>query len=86
MPFAARITDQTADGVVTGAGAPTVLIGGMPAAVVGDIATPASGNVPGPFPTGSFTVLCAGKPALRMGDAATNGSAIIKACTTVMIG
>jgi uncharacterized Zn-binding protein involved in type VI secretion len=86
MPLAARIADPTADGIITGAGAATVLIGGMPAALVGDIATPVSGNVPGPFPMGSSTVLIAGKPALRMGDSAVNGSAIVMGCPTVIIG
>ena len=86
MSFAARIADSTADGVITGPGAPTVLIGGMPAAVVGDIATPASGNIPMAFVAGSFTVLIGGKPALRVGDTALNGSTIIMGCTTVLIG
>ncbi len=86
MPYAARITDQTADGIITGAGATNVLIGGMPAALVGDIATPVSGNVPGPFPMGSASVFIAGKPALRLGDSAVNGSAIVMACPTVIFG
>lgn len=87
MSLAARIGDPTADGIITGVGAPTVLISGMPAAVVGDIGTPASGNVPGPFTLGSFTVLIGGKPALRVGDMATNGtSVIINGASTVLIG
>lgn len=87
MSFAARIGDPTADGVITGAGTPTVLIGGMPAAVVGDLGTPVSGNVPGLFTVGSFTVLIAGKPALRVGDMATNGtSVIINGAPNVLIG
>lgn len=86
MSLAARITDSTADGMVTGAGIATVLIGGMPAAVVGDISTPVSGNVPMPFVVGSTTVLIGGKPALRLGDIALNGSAIISGCPTVIIG
>ncbi len=86
MSFAARIADSTADGVITGAGVPTVLIGNIPAAVVGDISTPASGNIPLPFAVGSFSVLIGGKPALRLGDTALNGSAIVKGCTSVLIG
>jgi uncharacterized Zn-binding protein involved in type VI secretion len=86
MSFAARISDSTADGMITGAGTPTVLIGGMPAAVVGDISTPVSGNLPMPFAVGSTTVLIGGKPALRVGDVALNGSAIVVGCTTVLIG
>lgn len=86
MSFAARIADSTADGVITGPGAPTVLIGSMPAAVVGDISTPASGNIPLPFAMGSVSVLIGGKPALRVGDTALNGSAIVMGCTSVLIG
>lgn len=87
MSFAARIGDSTADGAITGAGEPTVIIGGMPAAVVGDIGTPISGNIPGPFVTGSFTVLIGGKPALRVGDVCSNGSStIIIGATNVLIG
>lgn len=86
MPFAARISDTTADGVITGPGVPTVLIGGLPAAVAGDISTPASGNPPMAFALGSTTVMIGGRPALRMGDSALNGSVIIMGCTTVLIG
>lgn len=86
MGLAARIADSTSDGVITGVGVPTVLIGGMPAAVAGDISTPASGNVPMPFAVGSFTVFIGGKPALRVGDTALNGSAIVMGATNVLIG
>ena len=86
MSLAARIADSTSDGIITGAGAITVLIGGMPAAVVGDISTPVSGNIPMPFAMGSTTVLIGGRPALRLGDTALNGSAIVMGCTTVLIG
>ncbi|HTO14881.1 MAG TPA: PAAR domain-containing protein [Edaphocola sp.] len=87
MSFAARIGDSTADGAITGVGEPTVLIGGMPAAVVGDIGTPISGNIPGPYIMGSFTVFIGGKPALRVGDMCSNGtSVIILGATNVLIG
>ena len=86
MSLAARIADSTSDGIITGAGAITVLIGGMPAAVGGDISTPVSGNIPMPFAMGSTTVLIGGRPALRLGDTALNGSAIVMGCTTVLIG
>ncbi|MCA1760070.1 MAG: PAAR domain-containing protein, partial [Bacteroidales bacterium] len=37
MPPAARVTDTTTHGgVIVGPGEPTILIGGMPAAVMGD--------------------------------------------------
>ncbi|NII27609.1 PaaR repeat-containing protein [Pseudoflavitalea sp. X16] len=86
MPAAGRITDVTSDGVVTGAGTPTVLIGSLPAAVAGDISTPSSGNVPGPFTMGSTTVLIGGKPAIRVGDVPGNGSGITVGLPTVQIG
>ena len=86
MSLAARITDPTADGLITGAGVASVLIGGMPAAVVGDISTPASGNIPMPFAKGSTTVLVGGRPSLRAGDVAGNGSAIVMGEVTVLIG
>ncbi len=86
MSAAARIADVTTDGMVTGPGTPNVLIGGMPAAVVGDISTPASGNIPMPFAMGSITVLIGNKPALRAGDTALNGSGIAVGFPTVQIG
>lgn len=86
MSLAARIADSTSDGVITGAGTATVLIGGMPAAVIGDISTPVSGNIPMPFAVGSSSVLLGGKPALRIGDSALNGSTIVMGCPTVLIG
>ncbi len=87
MSLAARISDSTADGIITGAGAPSVVIGNLPAAVVGDIGTPISGNVPGPYAIGSLSVFIEGKPALRVGDACTNGtSLIVMGATNVIIG
>ncbi len=84
--LAARITDATSDGVVTGQGVPGVLIGGLPAAVAGDVATPATSKPPAPFAKGSATVLIGGRPALRQGDVASNGSAISMGCMNVIIG
>lgn len=93
MPPAARIGDLTGHpGTIVGAGVPTVLIGGMPAAVVG----PSSMNActfpgvpphpPSPFAPGSPTVLIGGFPALRVGDMAGCGAPIIPpGCPTVMI-
>ena len=74
MPPAARVTrSDDHPGFVAGPGMPTVLIGGLPAAVgrrpahVPDAA--AAGPHPAaPFPKGSVTVLIGGRPALRMGD------------------
>lgn len=95
MPPAARIDDMQACDMVTGVvphdggpivgpGAPTVLIGGMPAALVGDEATcvgPAS-----VLSAGSGTVLISGKPAVRVGDSTSHGGTVVVGCPTVMIG
>jgi uncharacterized Zn-binding protein involved in type VI secretion len=62
----------------------TVLIGGLPAAVVGD-----SCVCVGPTDTiikGSSSVLISGSPAARMGDSTAHGGSIIMGCPTVLIG
>jgi uncharacterized Zn-binding protein involved in type VI secretion len=91
MPPAARITDQTNHpGVISGPGVPTVLIGGLPAAVVGDIHTcafpPPASHPPSPIAKGSTTVLVGGKPAARMGDTTGCGAQIVSGLPTVQIG
>jgi uncharacterized Zn-binding protein involved in type VI secretion len=66
MPFpAARIGDTTVTGdTITGPGVATVLIGGMPAAVMGDLV---AGNAcTGAITMGSPTVLIGGRPAARV--------------------
>jgi uncharacterized Zn-binding protein involved in type VI secretion len=65
-----------------------VMIGGQPAAVVGDMCqcTSPAGPLPGPIAKGSATVLIGGKPAARQGDQAGHGGAITAGCPTVMIG
>jgi uncharacterized Zn-binding protein involved in type VI secretion len=89
---AARVSDQTSHpGIVAGPGVPTVLVGGLPAAVVGDLHTclmpPLAGPHPtAPFPMGSMTVLIDGRPALRMGDISACGAVIISGSFTVLIG
>lgn len=91
MANAARILDMTNHaGIVTGPGCATVLIGGMPAAVVGDLHTctmPTNlPHPPTPFVQGSTSVLIGNMPALRVGDAAGCGASIIVGCPTVTIG
>lgn len=92
MPPAARVTDPTGHpGIVTGPGVATVLIAGMPAAVVGDTHTcsfppPAGPHPPTPFPMGSMTVFIGGRPALRMGDMSGCGAPIVFGAPTVIIG
>jgi uncharacterized Zn-binding protein involved in type VI secretion len=65
-------------------GDPTVLIAGMPAARVGDMAT--CTGPPDSIVMGSATVLIGGKPAARMGDLTAHGGTIVAGCPTVIIG
>jgi uncharacterized Zn-binding protein involved in type VI secretion len=65
-------------------GCPTVLIGGLPAARVGDITTCV--GPPDPIAMGSATVIIGGMPAARMGDMTTHGGTIVLGCPTVLIG
>jgi uncharacterized Zn-binding protein involved in type VI secretion len=87
--------DQTAHGGVITVGFPTVLIGGQPAARMGDMHTcpMVTGVVPhvgGPIVKGSVTVLIGGQPAARVGDQATctgpPDAIIPPGCPTVLIG
>ena len=71
-------------GPIIGPGAPTVLIGGLPAAVVGDLCSCV--GPPDSIISGSATVLINGKPAARMGDATAHGGSIVIGCATVLIG
>jgi uncharacterized Zn-binding protein involved in type VI secretion len=71
-------------GPIVGPGAPTVLIGGLPAAVVGDAAVCV--GPPDSLIKGSATVLIGGRPALRVGDSSAHGGSIVLGCPTVMIG
>ena len=71
-------------GPVMGPGVPTVLIAGLPAAVVGDFCICV--GPPDIIAMGSFTVLFAGKPAARMGDMTAHGGMIAAGCPTVLIG
>ncbi len=70
-------------GPIAGPGAPVVLIGGMPAARVGDMCVCA--GPPDVIALGSFTVLIGGQPAARMGDMTAHGGAIVVGCPTVLI-
>ena len=65
-------------------GVVTVLIGGMPAATLGDMCTCV--GPPDTIILGSATVMIGGKPAARMGDSTAHGGTIILGCPTVMIG
>ena len=65
-------------------GCPTVLIGGMPAARLGDQCT--CTGPPDAIVKGSATVLIGGQPAARMGDQTSHGGVIVAGCPTVLIG
>jgi uncharacterized Zn-binding protein involved in type VI secretion len=98
MPPAARLTDfhqcpmQTpaqspiphVGGPIIGPGEPTVLIGGLPAARVGDMLTCV--GPPDTIVKGSATVMIGGVPAARMGDQTAHGGQIILGAFNVMIG
>jgi uncharacterized Zn-binding protein involved in type VI secretion len=62
----------------------TVLIGGLPAARVGDMVTCV--GPPDVIAKGSMTVLIAGMPAARMGDLTAHGGTIVLGLPTVLIG
>ena len=71
-------------GPILGPGVPNVLIGNLPAAVVGDLAT--CTGPPDTIVMGSTTVLIGGKPAVRVGDTTAHGGKIILGEPTVLIG
>lgn len=97
MSFAARVTDlhvcPLCDGVkphvggpIMPPGCPTVVIGYLPAARIGDIAACAGvpDTITGP---GAPTVIIGGMPAARMGDQTAHGGIISPpCCPTVIIG
>ncbi len=95
MAPAARITDMHmcpmftgntphVGGPIIGPGVASVLIGGVPAAVVGDscICT----GPPDTIVSGSSTVFIRGMPAARLGDPTAHGGTIMAGLPTVLIG
>lgn len=95
MQPAARLTDLHVCPMVTGVvphvggpilgpGAPAVLIGGLPAARIGDAAVCV--GPPDSIVAGAPTVLIAGQPAARLGDSTAHGGVITLGCFTVLIG
>ncbi len=95
-PPAARLTDMhvcpmvTPPGIphvggpISGPGCPTVMIGKMPAALVGDMCVCV--GPPDTIAMGSTTVLIGGMPAARLGDTCAHGGSIVLGCMTVMLG
>jgi len=71
-------------GPVMPPGMPTVLIGGLPAATLGNMCTCV--GPPDTIAKGSATVLIGGKPAARLGDTTAHGGSIVAGCPTVLIG
>jgi uncharacterized Zn-binding protein involved in type VI secretion len=65
-------------------GAPTVLIGGLPAARMTDMCVCV--GPPDVIVKGSATVLISSLPAARMGDMTAHGGTIVAGCPTVLIG
>lgn len=95
MQPAARLTDLHTCPMVTGVvphvggpitapGAPTVLIGGLPAARVGDLCTCV--GPPDNIVKGSVKVFIKGQPAARLGDSTAHGGVIVIGCFTVLVG
>jgi uncharacterized Zn-binding protein involved in type VI secretion len=71
-------------GPVMPPGSLTVLIGGLPAATVGNPCLCV--GPPDSIIAGSGTVFINGKPAARMGDKTAHGGTIAMGCPTVLIG
>ena len=95
MPPAARVGDMHVcpmitvlvphvGGPIMPPGCPTVLIGGLPAACMGDMVTCV--GPPDTILLGSATVFIGGKMAARMGDMTVHGGVIMLGCPTVLIG
>jgi len=64
--------------------APTVLICGLPAARVGDMATCV--GPPDVIVTGAWTVLTCGQPQARITDMTAHGGMIVMGAPTVLVG
>ena len=95
MPAAARVGDMHTCPMVTGTvphvggavmppGTPTVMIGGMPAAKVGDMCI--CTGPPDSIVAGSSSVMIGGSPAARQGDSTAHGGSITLGLSTVVIG
>lgn len=96
MPPAARLLDMHVcpqvnpgpvphvGGPISGPGVPTVMIGFMPAAILGDMCI--CTGPPDTIIMGSATVMINFMPAARIGDSTAHGGTIVAGCPTVMIG
>lgn len=96
MPPSSRVTDMHTCPVVDPGPRPhvggpvippccaSVLVGGLPAARIGDTALCA--GPPDVIVMGSPVVLIGGQPAARIGDATAHGGVLISGCPSVLIG
>ncbi len=96
MPPLARVTDMHTcpmvtpgtppiphvGGPIVGPGCPKVLIGGMPAACVGDTLTCV--GPPDVIAAGAPKVLVGGRPAAMLGSTTAHGGVIVVGCPKVM--
>jgi uncharacterized Zn-binding protein involved in type VI secretion len=82
---AARVGDMTVTGdPITGPGVATVLIGGMPASVLGDLVSGAT--IIGAITMGSMTVLIQNRPAARVTSQVSGAHAITGVPLTSVVG
>ena len=95
MPAAARLGDMHTcplsngpvphvGGPITGPGSGNVLVGGLPAAIIGD--TLICNGAMDTIIQGSATVFINGKPAARIGDKTAHGGVITGGLPSVLIG
>lgn len=94
MPPAARISDMHTCPMTTGVvphvggpvvvGCPTVIVGNLPAARIGDMCVCV--GPPDTIAKGSATVMIGNMPAARLGDMTAHGGVIVVGYPTVMIG
>ncbi len=94
MPSAARQTDMHTcplatpnshiGGPITGPCVSSVLIGGLPAAVIADMCV--CTGPPDAIVKGSSSVIIGGRPAARQGDLTAHGGVIVGGLPTVQIG
>ena len=71
-------------GPILGPCVPTVLIGALPAAVVGDNCVCV--GPPDTIVKGSATVLIGGRPSARIGDNCAHGGTVVMGLPTVIVG
>lgn len=82
-PMVTGVVPHVGGPILPPGGVPT-LIGGMPAARVGDMCVCV--GPPDVIALGSFTTFIGGLPAARMGDMTAHGGVIVLGVPTVLIG